>query len=273
MDLVDSGHSVAAAPLWTGTTRDGERLLLLRFAGAIAVLHIVGWGLFGYYSRRYPALAGLGTLAYTLGLRHALDADHIAAIDNTARKLLQEGKRPLGVGFFFSLGHSTVVFVLVAAVAVASRSVESGIASFRAYGSYLGAGISAVFLLAIAAVNSVVLLDILRAFREMKSASLEEEQLDRRLLQRGLMARFCLRHVARHINKLRANDKAAMIGAIEIYNSRDIAEMRRAEKRVENRVPRRPPSKRKAKALLCRAFLSSGGRIWTCDLRVMRYLN
>ena len=80
------------------------------FAGAVLFLHLLGWGLFLYYARTNPALAGLGSLAYTFGLRHAFDADHIAAIDNTTRKLLQDGKRSMGVGFFFSLGHSTIVF-------------------------------------------------------------------------------------------------------------------------------------------------------------------
>ena len=78
---------------------------------------MLGWGLFLYYARTNPALAGLGSLAYTFGLRHAFDADHIAAIDNTTRKLLQDGKRSMGVGFFFSLGHATIVFGLTAALA------------------------------------------------------------------------------------------------------------------------------------------------------------
>src|SRR3954462_4098636 len=100
-------------------------LRLSGYAGAIAPLHLLGWGLFAWYSGRYPALAGLGVLAYTFGLRHAFDADHIAAIDNTTRKLLQQGKRPLGVGFFFSLGHSTIVLSLTAGLAVAAGSVKS----------------------------------------------------------------------------------------------------------------------------------------------------
>ena len=87
---------------------------------------MLGWGLFVYYSRAYPALAGLGTLAYTFGLRHAFDADHIAAIDNTTRRLLQQGKRPLGVGFFFSLGHSTIVFSLVAGLALGDAKGRLG---------------------------------------------------------------------------------------------------------------------------------------------------
>ena len=87
------------------------------FAGGVVFLHLLGWGLFLYFARSNPALAGLGSLAYTFGLRHAFDADHIAAIDNTTRKLLQDGKRSMGVGFFFSLGHSTIVFSLAAGLA------------------------------------------------------------------------------------------------------------------------------------------------------------
>ena len=102
---------------WTGAADTGRVVGSRRLRGRVALLHLVGWGLFVYYSRSNPALAGLGTLAYTFGLRHAFDADHIAAIDNTTRKFLQEGKRPLGVGFFFSLGHSTIVFSLAAGLA------------------------------------------------------------------------------------------------------------------------------------------------------------
>ena len=101
-----------------------EWLRLSGFGGAVALLHIAGWGLFLFFARSNPALAGLGTLAYTFGLRHAFDADHIAAIDNTTRKFLQEGKRPLGVGFFFSLGHSTIVLALTASLAVARGERE-----------------------------------------------------------------------------------------------------------------------------------------------------
>ena len=94
-------------------------------------LHLLGFGLFLYYAPRNPALAGLAALAYTFGLRHAFDADHIAAIDNTTRKLLQDGKRPLGVGFFFSLGHSTIVFSLTAGLAIAAKAVNSEIPTFQ----------------------------------------------------------------------------------------------------------------------------------------------
>jgi high-affinity nickel-transport protein len=91
---------------WTRALTRPEWLRLSGFGGAVALLHLLGWDLFTYYSRRNPARAGLGTLAYGFGLRHAFDADHIAAIHNTTRRFLQDGKRSPGVGFFFSLGHA-----------------------------------------------------------------------------------------------------------------------------------------------------------------------
>src|ERR1051326_1838604 len=90
----------------------GERLRLVLFYSAIVVMHVVGWGLLLSVAHSNPTLIGLGGLAYSFGLRHAFDADHISAIDNTTRKLLQDRKRPVGVGFFFSLGHSSVVFLI-----------------------------------------------------------------------------------------------------------------------------------------------------------------
>src|SRR5712691_13235547 len=117
-------------------------LRLSGFAGAVALLHVLGWGLFAWYSTSNPALAGLGVLAYTFGLRHAFDADHIAAIDNTTRKLLQEEQRPLGVGFFFSLGHSSIVFGLATGLAVATQTVNSKIPAFQHYGGTIGASVS-----------------------------------------------------------------------------------------------------------------------------------
>jgi high-affinity nickel-transport protein len=169
-----------------------EWLRLSGFASAVAALHVAGWGLFVYYSRSYPALAGLGTLAYTFGLRHAFDADHIAAIDNTTRKLLQEGRRPLGVGFFFSLGHSTIVFSLAAGLAIATGSVNSAIPGFHSYGSSVGAGVSGTFLWIIGVLNLIVLVDIIRIFRELKQGHYDRERLEQRLLDRGFMNRFLL---------------------------------------------------------------------------------
>src|SRR5947208_7573799 len=97
---------------WTKALSRPEWLRLSAFGGGVLFLHLLGWGLFLYYARHNPALAGLGSLAYTFGLRHAFDADHIAAIDNTTRKFLQTGKRPMAAGFFSSLGHPPIVFPL-----------------------------------------------------------------------------------------------------------------------------------------------------------------
>jgi high-affinity nickel-transport protein len=171
------------------------------FGAAVALLHLIGWGLFVFYSRHDVALAGLGTLAYTFGLRHAFDADHIAAIDNTTRSFLQDGKRPMGVGFFFSLGHSTVVFVLAAGLALAASAVNSEIPLFQDYGGTIGTSVSGLFLLLIGALNFAVLLDIIRIFREMKSGAFDREQLEQRLLDRGFMNRFFIGRFARMVRK------------------------------------------------------------------------
>jgi high-affinity nickel-transport protein len=165
------------------------------FAGAVALLHVAGWGLFAWYSTTNPTLAGLGVLAYTFGLRHAFDADHIAAIDNTTRKFLQDGKRSFGVGFFFSLGHSSVVFALASMLAVAAATVKAKVPTFQSWGSYVGTGVSGTFLLVIGALNLVVLLDIVRIFRHMRAGDFDEQRLEERLLDRGLMSRGLLRRL------------------------------------------------------------------------------
>src|SRR2546426_884042 len=90
----------------------GERARLAGFYAIIVLMHVVGWGMLLIDARQFPALLGLGALAYSFGLRHAFDADHISAIDNITRKLLQQGGKPMGAGFFFSLGHSSVVFLI-----------------------------------------------------------------------------------------------------------------------------------------------------------------
>src|SRR6266487_4250828 len=130
--------------------------------GFIALLHVLGWGLFVGVASRYPAFAGAGVLAYTFGLRHAFDADHISAIDDTTRFMLQKGKRPLGAGFFFSLGHSSIVFALAFALAFATKAVESRIPEWQNFGGTIGASVSGVFLWVIGVLNLVVLLEIIR---------------------------------------------------------------------------------------------------------------
>ena len=176
-----------------------ETTRLSGFFAVVLVLHGLGWGFFAWYSGSNPALAGLGVLAYTFGLRHAFDADHIAAIDNTTRKLLQEKKRPVGVGFFFSLGHSTIVFALAIGLAVAAQTVNTKIPTFRSYGGSIGASVSGTFLWIIGILNLLVLIDIVRIFFGLKRGELDEAELERRLQDRGFMNRFFIGRLARRI--------------------------------------------------------------------------
>src|SRR5436309_14846764 len=138
---------------------------------------------------------GIGLTAYTLGLRHALDADHICAIDNTTRKLMTEGKRPLSVGFFFSLGHSTIVFLLAALLAGGLRAlsgqVQASGSTLHEATSLIGTGVSGAFMYLIAGLNLVVLIGIVRVFREMRRGGFDEAELEQRLDSRGLMNRVC----------------------------------------------------------------------------------
>src|SRR5581483_1162747 len=135
-------------------------------------------------------LLGTAFLAYTFGLRHAFDADHISAIDNVTRKLMQEKQRPVGVGFFFSLGHSTIVVFLTILIAIAAVAVSS-FDTLKNIGGLVGTTVSALFLLIIAAINLVVLVDVWRTFREVKNGGeYNDFTLDESLNKRGLMGRF-----------------------------------------------------------------------------------
>jgi nickel/cobalt transporter (NiCoT) family protein len=161
---------------------------LTGLAGAVAALHVAGWGLFWVYGRNDARLAGLGLLAYALGLRHAFDVDHLAAIDNTTRTLLARGRSSLGVGFFFSLGHSSIVLGLVAAiVAVGTRA-----AGLSHLGGSIGTGVSGTFLLAIGLLNLAVLLDLLSTARRVRAGDVPQSELERCLTGRGLVARLGL---------------------------------------------------------------------------------
>jgi high-affinity nickel-transport protein len=147
------------------------------------------WALIAFH--RHPMLLGTALLAYGFGLRHAVDADHIAAIDNVTRKLMQQGKRPVSVGFCFSLGHSTVVFALSAAIALASVAVKNHFASLASVGGVIGTTVSAFFLLAIALANGVVLISVYRAFRRVRRGEkLDEEGIEVLLSQRGFLGRI-----------------------------------------------------------------------------------
>jgi high-affinity nickel-transport protein len=137
---------------------------------------------------------GIGITAYTLGMRHAFDADHISAIDNTTRKLMNEGKRPLSVGFWFSLGHSTIVFALAALISIGVRSLDGPVehehSGLHALTGWIGTTVSGSFLYLIAAVNLAILVGILKVFREMRTGRYDEAALERQLGSRGLMNRF-----------------------------------------------------------------------------------
>src|ERR1700736_4582779 len=138
-----------------------------------------------------PVLIGTAVLAYSLGLRHAIDADHIAAIDNVTRKLMQEGKRPVAVGFFFALGHSTVVVVASLAVALTAHALNDELVSYREIGGIVGTSASALFLFVIAIANLIVLRGVYRAFRlAERGDNVTEEEIDALLHQRGWLARM-----------------------------------------------------------------------------------
>jgi high-affinity nickel-transport protein len=147
------------------------------------------WALIAFAHQ--PILVGTALLAYSLGLRHALDADHLAAIDNVTRKLMQEGQRPVTVGFFFALGHSTVVVLASLAVAMAAHALTDELAPYREIGSIIGTSASALFLFVIATANLVVLRGVARAIRRIRRGeSVAEEDIDAVLQQRGSLARM-----------------------------------------------------------------------------------
>jgi high-affinity nickel-transport protein len=160
------------------------------YAGLVAV-NVIAWlAAFAAFGSR-PVLLGTAVLAYTFGLRHAVDADHISAIDNVTRKLMAEGKRPLGVGLFFSLGHATIVVALSVAIAIAAVAVKGSLPALERAGGLIGTSISALFLYAIAAINVVVLLDVYRTFRRVRRGEpYDARALDGLLDQRGLVGRF-----------------------------------------------------------------------------------
>jgi nickel/cobalt transporter (NiCoT) family protein len=141
--------------------------------------------------REHPLLLGTASLAYTFGLRHAVDPDHIAAIDNVTRKLMQEGKRPISAGFFFALGHSTVVIVASVVVALSVGALETRFAGFRQVGAVIGTGVSAAFLLIIALINTMILISVYRAFTAVRRGEqLIEKDLHDLLDGRGFLARL-----------------------------------------------------------------------------------
>lgn len=178
-----------------------EMPALFGVLGTVITLHVVGWGLFIHYNsmpqfhnltdnNHSLVYAGAGALAYSFGLRHAFDADHISAIDDTTRLMLAKGKKPLGVGLFFSLGHSTIVLSLSIAIAFAAKQAVKFQHNFAATGGIIGASISAFFLYLVGILNLVILFGVIKVWRQAKTGKFSHEHLQQLLNERGLMNRI-----------------------------------------------------------------------------------
>ena len=201
---------VPRIPLRERLTRDEWRRMAAMF-GFILFLHVSGALLMwkattGDYELADGTLFGWGTaaLAYTLGMRHAFDADHISAIDNTTRKLMSEGQRPLAVGFFFSLGHSSVVAGLAILLNFGIKAVGSQLkdedSALHHYTGVIGLTVSGTFLMIIAILNLIILVSIVSVFFKMRQGLYNEEELEKHLNSRGLLMRF-FGPIARRIDK------------------------------------------------------------------------
>ncbi|NNM47845.1 HoxN/HupN/NixA family nickel/cobalt transporter [Knoellia koreensis] len=212
-----SPSTFAAATAGDVERRAGRVLLranrrsLLSMAAAVAVLHAWGWGVLlalvvpGHYSVGGQVVGvGLGVTAYTLGMRHAFDADHIAAIDNTTRKLLGQGRPAITVGFWFSLGHSSVVFVMVALLAAGVRAVAAqvtaGSSEMQRAAATWGLSVSGAFLLVIGLTNMVALIGLIRVLGQLRSGRYNADALENALNRRGLLARV-LRRVSDSVGR------------------------------------------------------------------------
>ena len=174
---------------------------LIGVLSVVIFLHVAGWGLFIHYNSNpaYSSLtnssgaliyAGAGALAYSFGLRHAFDADHIAAIDDTTRLMLAKGKKPLAVGLFFSLGHSTIVMALCVGVAFAAKKAAEFQKDFAETGGIIGASVSTLFLYLVGILNLVILIGIIKVWKQAKTGKFSHEHLTQLLNERGLMRRI-----------------------------------------------------------------------------------
>ncbi|MEV0591159.1 HoxN/HupN/NixA family nickel/cobalt transporter [Nonomuraea cavernae] len=187
---MDRSEAVPTAGGWTGA----ERRRLAGIGGAILLLHVLGITLYLFHSGDLATtggLAGAGVLAYLLGVRHAFDADHIAAIDDTTRLMLLRGRRPLGVGFFFAMGHSTVVLLLSVVVALGAAALhQSDLDAARTTGALLARLVALIFLLVVAVLNAFVLRDLLVLRRNVRREEVAGESLERLLAERGIVHRL-----------------------------------------------------------------------------------
>jgi high-affinity nickel-transport protein len=186
----DAGMLRRLRAIWTQASPDLKRRILTIYVFLIG-FNIVIWALLLLTSVKYAILLGLAPVAYGFGLRHAVDPDHIAAIDNTTRKLMQDGQRPVAVGLFFSLGHSTVVFALSVVIAISATFVQATLPQMQSVGGVIGTTVSGVFLIIIAALNIVVLIDIYKTWRKVvQGQTYDDETLEDYLSNRGLIARL-----------------------------------------------------------------------------------
>ena len=207
-----TGATSRLARLWDGLTR-ADKTSIAGMYGFVVLLHLIGFGILlawvvphGYHLGTTGVYGmGVGVLAYTFGLRHAFDADHIAAIDNTTRKLMadstadattapDDGRKPLSVGFWFSLGHSTIVFGLAFLLSIGVKAlagpVEDDNSKLHSVTGVIGSSVSGVFLWVLGILNLVVLVGIIKVFRKMRSGSYDEQELEEQLNKRGFMNRF-----------------------------------------------------------------------------------
>ncbi len=189
---MSSQFSVSALKAVFNDSSSDIRRKVIGIYTLLIVFNLTAWAVaFLGFSVQYPTLMGVALLAYTFGLRHSVDADHISAIDNVTRKLMQENKRPVAVGFFFSLGHSTIVVGLTVGIAIAATVVSTAIPALKNAGGLIGTSVSAVFLYLIAIINLLVLWEIFQTFRKVRRGEdYNDQTLDEFLNQRGLMGRF-----------------------------------------------------------------------------------
>ena len=167
------------------------RSKLFGIYGVLIAINVIAWTWAVVAFRDHPVLLGTALLAYGFGLRHAVDADHIAAIDNVTRKLMQEKKRPVTVGFFFSLGHSTVVVLASVAVAITASAMQSRFDHYKEIGGIIGTLVSVLFLFAIALMNLIILRSIYQAWRNVRSGGVYvDDNFDLLLADRGFLARI-----------------------------------------------------------------------------------
>jgi high-affinity nickel-transport protein len=173
-------------------SRPEIRRRTLGMLGLLVALNAAAWVVALVVFHDYPLLIGTCLLAYSFGLRHAVDADHIAAIDNVTRKLVQDGQRPVGVGFFFSLGHSTIVFIASALIAATAMAFKDRIDALKDLGGIVGTIVSTLFLVLIAVINLVILIQLWRAFSIVRrGGSYDDKTVQELLNQRGFLNRIC----------------------------------------------------------------------------------